>query len=122
MRAGVDLSLPVLVVFDGSQAANRAIGVAATLAKKGGQLRVLVWADSHELASQYKKQIIELLHDQELEISYSRFYPEGSQDMSMSLRDSEVGLVVISTGGSDTAASLLRDVLEDLDVPLLIVP
>jgi nucleotide-binding universal stress UspA family protein len=121
MQTNVDLDLPVLVIYDGSEISRRALGVAATLAQKSASLRVLVWTDDHDLAQQYKGQIVKQLRDQELEISYRRFYPSDIERLIDFLQKSDVGLLIVGVSDSHLAEETTQGLLECLEKPILII-
>ncbi len=121
VRTDVDLEQPVLMIFDGSDAARRALNIASALARKSGSLRVLVWTDNHDLAQQYKGEIVDLLRDQEIEISYRRFYPADEDKLIDVLQTSDAGLLIVGIIDSHLSADTMQRLLEGLDVPLLII-
>lgn len=123
MRAGVDLDQPVLLIYDGTEAAQRALAVAAVLAQTHGRLRVIIWSDDDEQAQQFRSDIDAQLHETEadLEISYRRFHPPQGEHLIETVQQSDFGLLVL--GGTDTELpqSLVESLLEELDVPMLVV-
>jgi nucleotide-binding universal stress UspA family protein len=121
MRSPVDLSQPVIMIYDGSQTAQQALGVASTLAKQSASLRVLVWTDDHEHAQQVKNQIVDLLGDQELEISFRRFYPSEMNRLIDFLQKTSLGLLVVGVSDSQFAESAMQSLLELVERPILIV-
>jgi nucleotide-binding universal stress UspA family protein len=121
MRAGIDLEQPVLVIFDGSDASYRALDVAAALAFTSGHLRILIWTEDHDLAQVFKGEIVDRLQDQEIEISYRRFYPEGEDKLVDMFQKSNIGLLVFGTTESHLASFSIQGLLELLDVPVLVI-
>ena len=121
MRTEVDLDQPVLVIFDGSDAARQALLIASALARKSGNLRVLVWTDDHDLAQQYKNEIVGQLVDQEIEISYRRFYPADEDRLVNVLQTSDAGLLIVGITDSHLSANTMQHLIERLDVPMLII-
>ena len=121
MRAGVDLNQPVLTIYDGTKTAQRALSVAASLARISGQLRVLIWADDGETAQQYKRDIVQQLHDVDIEVSYRRFHQTEFDDLIQLIRRSGAGLLVLGRGDSSLPVEKVRVLLENLDSPILVV-
>lgn len=121
MHAGIDLEQPVLVIFDGSDASYRALDVAATLALTSGHLRILIWTEDHDLAQVFKGEIVDRLQDQEIEISYRRFYPEEEGKLVDMFQNSNIGLLVFGTTKSHLASFSIQSLLELLDVPVLVI-
>jgi nucleotide-binding universal stress UspA family protein len=121
MRAGVDLSQPVLVIYDGCPAAQRALWVGATLAQPNGSLHVLVWADDNETAKQFKSDIVMQLADIEVAISYRRLHDIEPDKLVETISHSNTGLLVIGTTASPLPPQTLQTVLERLDTPVLVV-
>ncbi len=121
MQNEVDLDQPVSVVFDGSETAFRALKIASLLALRGGSLRVLVWADDDELAQSYKSQIVDQLREEELEISYRRFYPTEDDSAVDVLQASSNSLLIIGVEGSRLSEETIQRLLESLEAALLII-
>jgi hypothetical protein len=121
LRSPVDLSQPVIMIYDGSQTAQQALGVASTLAQKSASLRVLVWTDDHERAQQVKNQIVDLLSDQEIEISFRRFYPSEMNRLIEFLQKTNLGLLVVGVSDSQFVESAMQSLLELVERPILIV-
>jgi nucleotide-binding universal stress UspA family protein len=121
MRTEVDLEQPVLAIFDGSDAARQALLIASALARKSGSLRILVWTDDHDLAQHYKNEIMDQLRDQQIEISYRRFYPVDEDKLADVLQTSDAGLLVVGITDSHLPADTMQYLLERLDAPLLII-
>jgi hypothetical protein len=82
---------------------------------------VLVWTDDHDLAQQYKSQIVKQLHYQELEISYRRFYPSDMERLIDFLQKSNVGLLIVGVSDSHLSGATIQGLLEQLEMPILII-
>jgi nucleotide-binding universal stress UspA family protein len=121
MRAGVDLRKPILAIFDGSDASYSALDVAAALAHNSGHLRILIWTDDHDQAQVFKGEIVDQLQDQEIEISFRRFYPHEKDKLVETFQKLEIGLLVFGTSDSHLASLLTQPMLELLDVPVLVI-
>jgi nucleotide-binding universal stress UspA family protein len=121
MRTEADLDQPVMVIFDGTSAARRALIIASALARKSGRLRVLVWTDDHDLAQRYKNEVVGQLVDQDIEISYRRFYPAEDDRLVKVLQTSDAGLLIVGITDAHLSANTMQNLIERLDVPLLIV-
>ncbi len=52
---------PIIALYDGSPTANRLLHLAATLAERSGDLRVLVWAATDDEAFERRQQAVEIL-------------------------------------------------------------
>lgn len=121
MQTSIDLDQPVLVIFDGSEMARRALGVAAVLAQKSSSLRVLIWTEDQELAQQLRSQIVEQLGDQELEISFRRFYPSDINRLIDFLQKSHLGLLIVGVADAHLAEPAMQSLLELVERPILII-
>lgn len=121
MRAGVDLSQPVLALYDGTPAARRALSVAAVLAQNSGHLRVLIWTDDNDSARDYKRDIVTQLHEAAIEISYRRFFPAEKDKLVEVVGKSKVGLLVLGVTDSELPEETIQALLEELDDPVLVV-
>lgn len=121
MHSMADLDQPVLLIFDGSAPAYRALGVAAALAKKSASLRVLIWTADRDLAQQYKNEIVGRLGEQELEISYRRFYPADMNRLIKFLQESNLGLLIVGVADTQLAEPEMQSLLELIERPILII-
>ena len=121
MQNEVDLDQPISVVFDGSHTAFRALKIASSLAQRSGSLRVLVWADDLKLAQRYKSQIVDQLREEELEISYRRFYPDEDDSAVDVLQASNSCLLIIGVEDSKLTEGTIPRLLERIEVALFII-
>lgn len=126
MRIDVDLSQPVLTIYDGTAGAKRALQVAAVLARLSGRLHVLIRAAESEQAQQFRQEIVHLTHPDDddeprLELSYRRMHPEDDGRLHDLVAASDVGILVLGREGTAVAPEALTDLLERLSVPVLLV-
>jgi nucleotide-binding universal stress UspA family protein len=120
MGPRVDLKRPVLLIYDGSDVAQRALAVASYLAQVSGRLRVLIFAESDERAREYEHDINHELAEQPLSISYRRIYQLEPGNLAYVLGLSSVDLLVLGSNAR-LPTSTIQFLLEELDHPVLIV-
>ena len=61
------------------------------------------------------------LQDQEIEISYRRFYPQEEGKLVDVFQNSNIGLLVFGTTESHLGSFSIQGLLELLDVPVLVI-
>ncbi len=121
MGDGFNLRQPLVLIYDGTPAAQRALAVAIELARLNGRLRVLIWADDDEVDVQYRQKIFAQLHNGGIEISFGHIYPDPQSQLRTTLMNNALGLFVIGGAASQIPASILHIILEELDHPILLV-
>ncbi|NTW49984.1 MAG: universal stress protein [Chlorobiales bacterium] len=121
MRPDLALKHPVAVFYEGSEGSNRALAVAAEMAKQTGHLHVLIWAETDGKAREYQQEIGTKLQGTGLSIEYQRLAVPDSTHLSGLLRVSGIGLLVLSDLDSKLAQETIHVLLEELDYPVLLV-
>lgn len=122
MRAGVDLEQPLLLIYDGTAAARRALVLASLLVGKNGRLRMLIWAEDDDTAQQYRQDVDTQLHehDETIEVSYRRLHPQAERLVEV-VEQSDFGLLLVGGTDSQLPPALVESLLEELDIPIMIV-
>ncbi len=121
MHDGGDLTQPVLIFYDDTPAAKRALAVAVQLTPRHGRLRVLIWTEDDAAALEFRRQIIEQIHAAEIDVSFRRLYPHEQSQLAHDLDRTPIGLLVIGKPELLLTEDTLAAILEELDIPVLIV-
>ncbi len=121
MGSAINLELPVLLIYEGQELSRRSLQFAAILAQHSGRLRVLIWTDDHDEALDLKREVVEQLAEQELEISFRRLFPSDQQTLVTMLKNAEFSLLVLGDVFDNMHPATLAALPEDLDIPMLII-
>lgn len=119
VRPGMDLKLPVIALYDGSEAGLRAVAIAATLAQYGGEVRILIWGADDETAYRLHQQVSVLLQDLDATVKYQHFHDQRPQDVVELIEKQGGGLLVFGATDSLLPADVLEALLEDTGMPIL---
>ncbi len=114
--------LHLLVFYDGSAEAKRALEFAAVLAgADSGKLTVLLAAPDEETTKTMRAEATNLLADSDIEARWQRIDPADRAGLLRLLRDAQNGLFVL--GGSEPLQKLplLEAVLRESKVPVLLL-
>jgi nucleotide-binding universal stress UspA family protein len=111
---------PVIVVFDGSPAARRALRIATRLAKRnGGYLAVLVVAETPNEEYRLQAETADWLRQQGVLVRYRRVPERSVPALRQALKTERNGLVVL--GGTILHLAELQRLLDEMDSPVLLV-
>ena len=114
---------PVLVVFDGSAGARRALELAAHLAQAGGaQLRLLIPAESEEAYLQGAHEArAALAYDAVTDLACRRIPTLAIATLAAAARAQHCGALVLSDDGHLRSAEGYSALLDEVDCPVLLV-
>jgi len=120
LQRDVGIGSPVVVTYDGSPTARKALMIATHLAQKnGGYLAVLNLADTPEEEHQLQAETAAWLRGQRLLIRYRRLASPGVTALTQAVRAERGGaLVLVETALSPDA---LQALLDEVDCPVLLV-
>lgn len=121
MRPDMALKHPVAIFYDGSAGSDRALAVAAKIARQTGHLQVLIWAENGDKARDYQQEISNNLQGTEISVEYQRLAAPDSAHLSGLLQRSDIGLLVLGDLDSKLAPDAITALLEELDYPVLLV-
>jgi nucleotide-binding universal stress UspA family protein len=121
VRPGYDISRPVLVLYDGSEVSSRALAVAASLAGKSGDLRVLIWGIDDEAAYDARQRISTLLEPGGIEAEYQHFKSRNPVEVLALMKRQNVGLLVIGTTDARLPQEVFQRILEEAAQHILVV-
>ncbi|MEA3407646.1 MAG: universal stress protein [Chloroflexota bacterium] len=122
LQAGARVELPVLAIYDGSQAAHRALSVAATLAKRDDfRLMVLILADESEAAGRLQARAGTWLEGRGLDVRYQILTEASASRLAVLVARQGYGTVVLPRQSSTIQDEAVLDFLDETEVPVLLV-
>ncbi len=122
LQRGARLGLPVLVVYDGSPVAQKALA-AATLLMHGrqGKLTVLTVADTEPDAQELQTQVAEWMQERGLEARYLWLTEATVATLTHLVHAEGCQLLVVPSLSPELQDEALQSLLERLDCPVLFV-
>ncbi|MFO7917762.1 MAG: universal stress protein [Anaerolineae bacterium] len=122
LQAGARLERPVLVIYDGSQAAHRALSAASTLARRDDdRLMVLILAGESEPASRLRARAETWLEGRGLQVQYQTLSESRASHLAALVAQQDFGTVVLPRRCSTIRDEAVLDFLDKIDVPVLLV-
>lgn len=121
MRPGASLDRPILVVYDGSPGADRALDIAAYLARENGRLRLLLIAENVETAQRYQAEVSAKLPQNGLVIEFRYLQKPNNAQIAYILRLAAPGLLVFNDTQSNLTPAMIHALLNEVDYPVLLV-
>jgi nucleotide-binding universal stress UspA family protein len=120
MHRDAVISPPVVVTYDDSQIARRALAMAARLAQNDGLfLTVLVVADAPDAAQRLQSEAADFLRGQKVLTRYRQLAGAGVTSLTQAVRAEGGGVLVLSSTILHLAA--LQKLLDEVDCPVLLV-
>lgn len=122
LQAGAHLDFPVLAIFDGSQAAHRALSAAATLARRDDyRLMVLILAGESEPASHLQARAETWLEGRGLQVQYQTLSESSVSRLAALVARQGYGTVVLPRQSAVIQDEAVLDFLDETEVPVLLV-
>jgi nucleotide-binding universal stress UspA family protein len=122
VQQGVGIKQPVLVVYDGSESAKQALATAADMAQAYGDgLVVLVLAHTPNVAQQLKDEAANRLQDKKLRVRYQWLDKPHVQNLTQIIQAEKGGILVLSSESPLLAGNVIREILEEMTCPVLLV-
>ena len=120
LERDVRIRPPVVVTYDGTLTARRALTMAVRLAHKhGDSLTVLLLADGPDAAQRLPAEVSDLLRGQGLMVRYRPLMDAGVATLTHEVRAEGSGVLVLS--GSVLPQESLQTLLDEVDCPVLLV-
>lgn len=122
MQQGSDLSYPVLVTYDGSNAAQQALAAAAKLAHfSGDKLNVLLLSAEIEQATPLRDEVSAWLDERSLSAEF-HWLPEPTVGkLAEVVRSSENCMLVLGGDNPLLSAEAIQELLDETDCPVMLV-
>jgi nucleotide-binding universal stress UspA family protein len=117
---GTLFSRPVLAGYDHSDAARRALDVAAGLAEAGSRcLVVLLFTKQAEVAENWKSEIRSLLATRALKLRFRRVVPGDATSLLRAIQSEHAGALVMADEGSQLSPDFIEKLLREVDTSLI---
>ena len=122
LQQGTCLELPMLVVYDGSPLAQKALATAAALVQgEDGDLTVLVLADDLDMAHRLQRQAAEWLQGRGVNVRYRPLTKLSVPRLAHILQTEERGTLVLPARSALLQDEVLLALLDEVEMPVLLV-
>jgi len=122
LPGGSCLASPLTVVFDGSALGERALEVAATLLEGDDRrLRVLLLANGRERLAPLREQVDTWLQGRELDVRFRALTESNVSRLVQAIESEECGMLILPVKSAVLEDSALQGLLEELEIPILLV-
>jgi nucleotide-binding universal stress UspA family protein len=122
LQQGTRLRLPVMVVYDGSPTAHKALDASTHLVRgKNGYLTVLILADEPGMAKSLQTDVAELLRERGMEASYRWLLGVDVTRLTELVKREGCGVLVIPSQGSRLHNEMFLMLLDEVECPVLLV-
>jgi nucleotide-binding universal stress UspA family protein len=122
LQEGVRLSLPILVVYDGSTIAQKALSAAIRLVRgKNGYLTVLILADGPDAARELQTNVAKWLRERGLEARYRWLVGADVRHLPRIVDSEGCGMLVLPGQHSRVQSQGLLVWLDEVTCPVLLV-
>ena len=122
LQHGTSLKLPVRVLHDGSEGANRSLASAAQLPQaKDGGLTVLIVRDSDKAAERTQSEISEWAKTQGLRVGFRRLAAADTRSVLEAVRSEGEGVLVLPAGSPVLDEGGLQMMMTQIACPILVV-
>lgn len=121
-REGADLEKPIIVTYDGSPSAGRAVSTAAIMAQPHDtNLVVLVMAQNPDQAPQLAEQVSGWLDRRVPHTEYRYLPPDNGRNLVEALSREDCGLVVLGGESPLLRGEAIQQLLDELRCPVMLV-
>lgn len=121
VRSDSVISPSLLVVFDGSEVAYRALAVAISMVGMTRELRVLIWGTDDEAAYEDRQAASTLIEPTGIKAEYQHFHSDDPAVVLELIKKQAVGLLVIGTTDSRLSGDIIQVLLEEAPQHVLVV-
>jgi nucleotide-binding universal stress UspA family protein len=113
---------PVLVVYDGSEGAGRALEAAARLSEAGGvSLTVVLLADDSDAIRDLKLAVANSFEGRSIEVRWQALALAGGHSLLRAIQSDEAALVVLSLSSRRLPQATVGKLLEHITNPVLLI-
>lgn len=112
---------PIIVLYDGSAAGRRALGLAAELADKVGDMRILVWATDEEMAFERRQEAAHFLANLDAATQYQHLAGDNPQLVMRWINRQKGSLLIVGSGDNNLPADILQTLIEDAEQHILVI-
>jgi nucleotide-binding universal stress UspA family protein len=122
LQEGRHLGLPVLIVYDGSVVAHKALAAAARLVRgRNGFLTVIVLAEGIETAQALQSEAAQWLRGHDLHASYRWLVGADLRRLAHMVEGERCGMLVLPSKSSRLQNEMFLGLLDEVDCPVLMV-
>jgi nucleotide-binding universal stress UspA family protein len=121
-REGANLEKPIIVTYDGSPSAARAVSAAATMAQPNDtNLVVLVMTGEPDAAPQLAERASRWLEQRVAHAEYRYLPPDHGRNLVEALSREDCGLIVLGGESPLLKGEAVQQLLDELDCPVMLV-
>jgi nucleotide-binding universal stress UspA family protein len=122
VQQGERLQLPVMVVYDGSALAQRALTIAARLVEgRGRHMIVLIPTDDEQTVERIKCEVSERLKERDLMARYHVVPAPNAQRLARAIQTEPLGTLVLPADSTALSREAMIDLMNEIEVPILLV-
>jgi nucleotide-binding universal stress UspA family protein len=121
MHPRADLGGPPLLIYDGSDAGERALSLALGLVPRNGRLSILLYTPDDNNVQRLVEQIAAQTDARQVDAAYRRLQRFDAQEVNELIQDSESSLLILSDAYDHLSAADLNHFMEKLTCPVLLV-
>jgi nucleotide-binding universal stress UspA family protein len=117
----VDLNQPLLLVYDGSEAAERALTLAVQLGGRTTLYNILINTPDDGKAQAIKHHLDEYFQSKRINGSFRRLHQITLKEILYILNMTHSGILVINQDNEQLSPDLVKDLLETIECPVFII-
>jgi len=110
---------PVIALYDGSENGRRALLLAAELAGRVGDLRVLVWASDEQMAHERRQYAIQLLEKADVQLQFQHLSGDDPQRVIEWVNRQKGSLLILGGGERNLPDDIAQTLLDEAQQHIL---
>lgn len=120
VRAEVAMG-PIVALYDGSDVGRRVLDLAVSLTERGGDLRVLVWAEDEAVAFETRQLAAHLLETHAIHIQYQHLSGDNPQFVLQWVNRQKASLLLLGAGRANLSDHIFQMLLDEAEQNILII-
>lgn len=112
---------PIVALYDGSEVGHRVLDLAVTFLDRGGDLRVLVWAENEAEAFERRQMAAHLLESHAAHIQYQHLSGDSPQRVLQWINRQKAGLLLMGAGGTKLPDEIFHALLDEAELSILMI-
>jgi nucleotide-binding universal stress UspA family protein len=122
LQYGARLGLTVGVIYDGSEASQKALAAARSLLnQRNGYLNVIVVADDNQSARRFQSEVTHWLEQKMLTARYRWLVGPHRQYLASLVKSEQLGALILPADGERFSPEDIEALIEKLEIPVLLV-
>lgn len=122
LLAGTEVAAgPIVALYDGSEVGRRVLNLAVSLAERGGDLRVLVWAEDEADAFEARQWTIHSLESHPIPIQYQHLSGDNPQLVLQWVNRQKAGLLLLGVGKTNLPHHIFQALLDGAEQNILVI-